>query len=200
MNTQRGLIFKVLLLIIAFAAGIYVAFRYLGAKPESSVKTYSDSAMSFEYPADLTVSKDNDLVRIDHSVPSTHPNPCDFKGDSKPLDAVNDFAATIKLANQSVMDYVKTTGWPDWQYVSANPYRYGAFSGYRVMSGVEGCGSDIYYLFVSQNKTVIITRRLVTELTDVTSDQNTYAKLPGIISLNKAETYFSQILSSLTVK
>jgi hypothetical protein len=166
----------------------------------SLTKSYIGSDFSFVYPTVLQTLQDNETVTITHFIPYTHTNPCDFKGDGPQLTALTDFSMTIKVASQGVEDYVKISGSPDWSYVSQNPYTLGAWSGYHVTLGVEGCGEDLYYISASPNKTVAITRPTVAEFAPVNGDVQTYLALPGIITPTTSEAYFREIVSSLKVR
>ena len=161
---------------------------------------YSDTAFEFEYPSLLTVKKVQDAVTLSHSIAYKHPNLCDFKGDAPPLEKVNDFGVAISIVDQSIKDYVVSKSFPNWDYVSANPYTFGTLNGYKVMQGIEGCGSYIYYLEINPIKTLVINRSLITELTGISSDTNKYLSLPGIISPTQEEEYFNKILSSIKIK
>lgn len=164
------------------------------------VVPYSDASVSFEYPSVLHLETKGADITLTHSIPYKHPNPCDFKGDAPPLDRLIDFNTSIKIVHQSVKDYIQSSGWPTWDYVSKNPYSHGSFTGYRVTTGVEGCGQDLYYLTISPNKTLVIVRPFVAEFASVNADYQKYLDLPGVIVPDKATEYFSKLLSSLVIK
>ena len=163
------------------------------------IKKYIGSDFSFQYPAALQALQNNATVTLTHSVPYKHTNPCDFKGDGPKLDALTDFSMTIKVVPQSVKDYLQSSGWPDWNYVSQNPFTLGAWSGYHIAPGAEGCGEDLYYLTVSPNQTVVITHPFVAEFAEINGNHQKYLGLPGVIAPTTSEAYFSQILASLKI-
>lgn len=162
-------------------------------------KKYSDSSFSFDYPEMISVKKEGETVTLDHSIAYKHPNPCDFKGDAPPSEKITDFNVSIKIVNKSPKDFIQSNEWPDWDWVSQNPFKFGSLSGFKVSPGVEGCGEDIYYLTISSNKTLVITQPFVTEFTGAIGDSQSYLSLPGIIPPNQAEVFFTKIVSSLKV-
>lgn len=163
----------------------------------SGWKKYSDASLSFEYPALISAKQDGGTITLGHSVAYKHPNLCDFKGDAPPLDRLGDFGASLKVVNQNLKDFVQSSAYPGWDYVSKNPFTFGSLSGYKVSSGVEGCGEDIYYLTISSTQTLVIHRGYVAEFNSINGDYQTYLNLPGIISPSKGEEYFNHILSTL---
>ncbi len=163
----------------------------------SGWKKYSDTSLSFEYSALISAKQDGGTITLSHSVAYKHPNPCDFKGDAPPLDRLGDFGVSLKVVNQNLKDFVQSSAYPGWDYVSKNPFTFGSFSGYKVSSGVEGCGEDIYYLTISSTQTLVIHRGYVAEFNSINGDYQTYLNLPGIISPSKGEEYFNHILSTL---
>ncbi|MBP9847337.1 MAG: hypothetical protein KBD43_14870 [Saprospiraceae bacterium] len=163
----------------------------------SSWKKYSDASISFEYPALISVKQDAGNITLSHSVDYKHPNPCDFKGDAPPLDQLSDFGVSLKIINQNLKEFVQSSAYPGWDYVSKNPFTFGSLNGYKVYVGVEGCGYDIYYLTISSAKTLIIQRNHVAEFNSINANYQTYLNLPGIISPNKGTEYFNHILSTI---
>ncbi len=163
----------------------------------SSWKKYSDASISFEYPSLVSIKQDAGTITLSHSVAYRHPNPCDFKGDAPPLDRLGDFGVSLKVVNQNLKEFVQSSTYPGWDYASQNPFAFGSLNGFKVSSGVEGCGEDIYYLTISSTQTLVIHRGYVAEFNSINGDYQTYLNLPGIISPNKAEEYFNHILSTL---
>ncbi|MBM3256742.1 MAG: hypothetical protein FJY98_00210 [Candidatus Liptonbacteria bacterium] len=166
----------------------------------SGWKKYTDAQLAFEYPPIVSVERNGEAVNLDHSIAYKHSDVCDFKGDAPPLERLNDFGVSIKLINQNLKTFVQGSQYPGWDYVSANPFTLGSWSGYKIMQGIEGCGSYVYYLTISSNKTLVITRSLITELSSAVTDNQKYLALPGIISPNQEEEFFTKILLSLKVK
>lgn len=166
----------------------------------SKIQSYSGNNFSFDYPSILTLKEENGEVTVSHSAPYKHYDFCDMKGGGSMLNALNDFQVSIKVVNQSVQEYLKTSGWPEWDYVSHNPYKFGPYSGYHVTPGVEGCGLNIYYLVISSNKTVVITSPLVPEFSPINTDYKKAYEIAGVIIPSRAEEYFLGMISTLKVR
>ncbi|MEY2664274.1 MAG: hypothetical protein RIT04_82, partial [Candidatus Parcubacteria bacterium] len=169
---------------------------------ENNSKTYSGPFISFTYPPLLTLNQTGETATLKHSVPYTHQNPCDFKGDAPPLTEITDFSVSFKVVDKSPKEYVQSSGWPDWEYVSKNPLQenWGPFGGYKIGAGVEGCGQDIYYLIISPNKTLVIRQDYVTEFNPREPDYKKSLQTPGIITPSQSELIFKQIISSITTQ
>ncbi len=222
-NNQSGTIAPLLLAVLALLiVGVGVYF-FIGESREPSVshevveqpdgtkevekmpitnsdwKKYSDATLSLEYPAILTAKKEVDRVVLTHSIVHKHPDPCDFQGEAPPREKLTDFDVSFKVVNKSVKEYVDSTPYPGWEYVSQNPFKLGSLSGYRIFIGVEGCGSDTYYFTLSPTKTLVIHRSIITELSGIV-DSSPYMKLPGIISPKQADEFFNKIVGSIKVK
>jgi hypothetical protein len=174
-------------------------------------KTYEDPSISFKYPAELSVTKTDSDIAVTHSVPYTHPNPCDFIGGAEPLEVVTDIGFTMQVYELSLGDVVRLheSEFLQQEYFANDTFKlepgfidtvsYGSLKGYKVTSGAEGCGVYTYYFPVG-NKTLFVQRPFNSDL-NVSSDTSaeTHLKLPGIIPPDKAETYFADILISTKV-
>lgn len=165
-----------------------------------NTQLYNGNKFSFEYPSILSLKEDNGTITISHSVKFTHYNPCDMKGTLPALSALTDFKATIKVVDLSIGEYLKAMGWPQADYVYKNPFTFETMKGYRVISGVEGCGETLYYFSINPNKTVVMTHSLIAEFSTINSDYKKILTIPGVIVPNKDEEYFLEILSTLKVK
>lgn len=196
-NNGKSFIISLLIILIILGSIVYI---YKNNKLKIGKQTYSDDYISFEYPSNIKLDKTNNIIILSHSVPYTHPNPCDFKGDAPPLDKLTDFNVSIEVVNRSPKDYLENDSWPGWDFVSKNPFQFGYFSGYKVTPGVEGCGQDMYYLTISPNKTLIIIRPLISEFNTTNEEYQKLLDLPDIINSNKADLLFTEILSSIKVK
>jgi hypothetical protein len=82
-------------------------------------------------------------------------------------------------------------------YIDA--YNIGSFSGYSIYTGVEGCGFTTYYFPISNSKTLVVKRNQVTEFSGVLMPEvkAEVLAIPGVISPEKADLFFEQILSSI---
>ncbi len=163
-------------------------------------KKYSDESVSFEYPSLLKVTTNGGLIELSHSIVYKHPNPCDFKGDGPLLENLTDFELSIKVVNQDLKSYLQNLEYPGWDYVSTNPYKLGSLNGFNITEGIEGCGFSVYYFPVGQNKSLVISRRLVTEFLPISGDSQASLSLSDIIKPDQEEEFFTNIVSSLKVK
>jgi len=205
MPTQKGssataTIIIIALLIIGGSYYVYKTKENTGPAKSSELLTYTDSGISFQYPPVLSVKVEEGNVRLSHSISNRHADPCDFKGDAVAKEQLTDFHVSFLLINESLEKYVKGNSWPDWDYVSQNPYTYRSWSGYKIASGVEGCGEDIYFLAIAPDKTLRIDRAWVTEFKPIIGNNEEFLSLPGIITPAQAEEYFESILASLKVE
>jgi hypothetical protein len=158
----------------------------------SDTKTYSNTDISFEYPALLSLKEDGNKVTLSHSVPYKHPDPCDFKGDAPELDKLTDFSTTFTVVAKNLKDTQADNF--VWQYESV---KVGSLDGYKGESGIEGCGLHTYIFPISQYKTLVVKRPYVTEFNPIIADYQKYLNLPNVILPAQADEYFSKILLSL---
>ena len=162
----------------------------------SDWKTYSNSNLSFKYPPLLSLEKQGETIGLSHSIVYKHPDVCDFTGDAPPRERLYDFGFNFSVVNSSVKDWVQSFEYPGWDYVSSNPYKLGSWNGYKISEGIEGCGMDKYYFFISPAKTLVIDRAIVTEFNPIVGNYQTYLNLTGVISPSQADEFFTKILST----
>jgi hypothetical protein len=93
-----------------------------------------------------------------------------------------------------------TITWGEIGLVTEIPYgtelQIGALKGYRISTGVEGCGLDKYYFPLDSAHTLFVERYKITELDPIIKNYREHRKLPGVISPEKEEQVFNQILST----
>ncbi len=161
--------------------------------------THTDSqyGITFQYPSLISMVQDGESITLSHSVSYKHPDPCDFKGDAPSLDKLSDLKVSFKVVNQNLKDFVQSSTYPGWDYVSKNPFKSGSVSGFKVSSGIEGCGEYIYYLTISPTKTLVIHRGYIAEFNSINGNYQKYLSLPGIVTPNQEEEIFTKIISSL---
>lgn len=173
---------------------------------------FQGESFSFQYPEALSLTEKGDTVFLSHSIPYAHPNLCDFRDGSESLDYLTDFDVSLKIyptdlkntlrknvPSNMVNDYfngesVRVT--PDF----IDEYSAGNLKGYRITTGVEGCGVYSYYFSLANGSTLYITRSFVPEFQTINPQYKSYQRIPGIISPKLEETYFQSILSSIRFK
>ena len=215
MKNQNTFLLIGLIVLIAVLIIVQLNFRLKTATPANTsispitqtvstttptTKTYSDALLSFQYSPILSVQQNGQTVEVTHSITYKHPDPCDFKDGTHELDTISDFKTSFTIINKNLKEYVQSSQYPGWEYVSKNPYISDFWGGYKVTEGVEGCGKDTYYLIISQNKTLVVERPLVAEFSPINADSNKYLNLPGIVLPDQADKFFSDILSTLRIK
>lgn len=163
----------------------------------TGLQTYSDADLSFAYNPLLSVSRTEKGIMVRHDINHVHQDVCDGKGDAPAKTTLTDFDLLLTVADKNVRDSLESAGW-DWE--SAVPSTLGPLSGYMVSAGTEGCGGDFYFLALSPQKTLVLTRRWVPEFNSINPEYQTYLALPGVISPADADRYFLEIMSSLRFK
>lgn len=160
-------------------------------------KVYSFGELSFEYPASLTLSKKEAVVILSHGVPHTHPDFCDGTGLAPEEKILIDFYVTIKIVNAGPNETAEQNNvhLEDATYSKIGPYHT-----FRTEMGAEGCGVSTYYLLVSGDKTIIITKSYVPLLNPISTTYAENLKLPGIIPPEESDILFTKLIGSLSVK
>jgi len=160
----------------------------------TNVKTYRGASFEFQYPSTLSLSVQGESVALTHSVAYRHPDPCDFKGDGQPLGKITDFSVSLRMFNLGLKDTVKAneTDYLMNEFFSSNTlktspgfideFSVNSLQGYRVTSGVEGCGRFTYYFPISTNKTLFVSRAFISEFQPINADYQKYLNVSGVIS------------------
>jgi hypothetical protein len=193
---------------------IYEASRTREVSKKSYERTIDwKEELGFEvvYPEDIiTLSREGKKVVMTHSIPFEHPDPCDFRGDAPPLKELTDFKVSIEVVNKNLRDTVIAN---ESNYLVSNflldnklkitpnfidEISIGLLKGYRITSGVEGCGQYTYYFPLSPQNTLVVVRSFITELQPIVADYEKYLELPGIIPPSEEEKLFYQILSTFS--
>ncbi len=172
-------------------------------------KTYTNEEFGFEvkYPGEIHISESSvdDGVTLEHSVSwQKHKNPCDLKGTMPPLESVTDFSLTLRVVNTPLNATVRQ----EYPALSENLSESGfteesgfiekaeveGLVGYKVMRGVEGCGSSIYF-FPQNDRTLIADRAWIPYFGSYVSEQE-IRDIPSVILPKKETRLFNQILST----
>lgn len=175
-------------------------------------KTFSNSSFEFTYPSVLTAKAQEGSVSVDHAVAYKHPNVCDFKGDAPDLEQITDFSVSLKVFDSGLKETMRANEVEDFvsthfqgDTITIEPgyideANIGSLRGYSIAGTFEGCGRYDYYFPLSDNKTLLVSRTIVTEFQPISADYQTYLKVPGVIPPTEEESFFQLIISSFKVK
>lgn len=200
---------------VSVSAGLFIFANSRGGEKADAWKTFRDKELHFEikYPAKLLrLSQDNQRLKLFHSIPFEHPNPCDFDDTpDPPLSELIDLNVSIEVLDKNLKGAVL------WYETSAAEYflarftsdsvfplkpgyidtvRVGSLTGYRILQGVEGCGRWAYYFPLQYERTLVVIRARITELDPIVKNYKENRKRPGVILPEKEEELFHRILST----
>ncbi len=202
-----------------FLASVLVSPLFIANSREENKadgwKTYRDKGQGFEikYPAKLIrLSKDDQRLKLLHSIPFEHPNPCDFDDTpDPPLSELVDFNIGIEVLDKNLKGAIVSYETSAAEYFLArltsdsvlqlepgyiDTLRIGPLAGYRIPQGVEGYGRLAYYFPLRSEKTLVVTRARIIELDPIIKNYIENRKLPGVIPPEKEEELFNRILST----
>lgn len=177
-------------------------------------RLHTDLERGFElrYPDSLlTVSETNGTVTFRHSISLKHIDPCDFDDDVSTLDELVDFHVTVGLWHKGLAGTVRetSTGLVIAEYLRDDTLKVehgfidrvsvGSLKGFRITSGVEGCGASDYYFPLSGQTTVHVVRKHIAEFDPINRDYEHFLALPGTIGPDKEAEIFRQMLSTFRV-
>lgn len=176
-------------------------------------QSYANSDFSFSYPNALTVNAEGNAVTLTHAIVYAHPDPCNFKGDKPVLQNLTDFNVSLALDNEGLKDaitrneksdYIATNFMSNGQLVLSpgfiDEFKAGSLNGFQITNSAEGCGRLTYYFPISQTKTLVVNRALITEFNPIIANYQTYLRLPGIIPPDEEQKLFVNLLSSVQMK
>lgn len=205
------------ILIVILLTGSFWFYKKSQTKPiDPKISSYRNSSLgiSFKYPKILTTTGDNVSIKIHHEVPFTHHDFCDFKGESTTtIDTLIDFNVEMYLTEKNILETMKSES----PYIPAenflnntivpspgfiDPVDFENFKGYSIFEGAEGCGHTIYYLKVSDQKTLVIINDFITIFSGSIDTENMESAMavPGVINKDKANTIFDSIIKSMTIQ
>ncbi len=203
-----------LLVVVAIALGAY----FYTKKPSTTVvnpdlKTYRSTnlGLSFSYPKILAATTTSTSVTLHHEVPFTHHDFCDFVGESTTtISTLTDFHARFYVVDKKLIEAMKTVSpyIPEENFVNDEIVPSPGFidkveksniTGYSIFEGAEGCGHTIYYLKISDNRTLVIVNDFITIFSGSLDTENMSAALavPGVINKEKAAKIFDEILKTI---
>jgi hypothetical protein len=184
-----------------------------GAALPDGWRQYSDDEAGFsvDYPGDtLAASRQDTALVLTHSIAYLHPNPCDFRGDGGSLGDLTDFRVTFDVLEKGLTDAITDTEGSDYvvsTYFPSGSLRapdetvgrasFGGLSGYRVTSGVEGCGRTAYYFTTPTGRTLVVTRQSVPEFTSGNANTDDILDLPGVLRPEDGTALFERIMGTV---
>ena len=205
--------FLIIILIIIF--GFWYARKNNKAPAETTTLTYRNSnlGINFTYPKTLSASSTSAGVTIHHEVPFEHHDYCDFKGEATTtIPTLTDFNLKMHVVNKNLVDTMRTESpyIPSENFVNGavvpspgfiDPFDTGTYKGFAIFEGAEGCGQTIYYLKISDSKTLVATNELITVFSGAIDVENMNAALavPGVIDKTENENYLLDILKTVSV-
>jgi hypothetical protein len=175
----------------------------------TNTKTFSLNFLTFTYLDILLEKEEGKTVYLNHSVATEpHPDYCDFQGNAPEKNSLTDFNANFTILDLDMKNSMKEKEGEDFIKNSfkgdtitksegyVDPYEVGMLKGYRITKGIEGCGVYSYYFPLSSNQTLLINRIRIPELT-LSSSKDMYLAIPGVISPQKEEEIFKNIILSI---
>lgn len=211
----KKLILPIILVLLMFFGISYLKRNEVPKEKNPTISTFKSSSLgiTFTYPKVLTASSTSGVITLHHEVPFVHHDYCDFRGEGNTtLNNLTDFNVKIHVVNKGLVETMKTESpyIPQENYVNGkvvpspgfiDSYKVGELEGFRIFEGAEGCGHTIYYLKVTESKTLVVVNDLITVFTGAIDQESESAAeaVPGVINKEKAEAYFESILSSLKI-
>ncbi|KND48077.1 MAG: hypothetical protein AB201_00545 [Parcubacteria bacterium C7867-006] len=207
----------VLILILLLVMSGYWYYKKNNTVPvDPNISSYRNTnlGISFKYPKILTTKGNNASINIHHEVPFTHHDFCDFKGEATTtINTLTDFNVTMHLVSKNLVDSMKTESpyIPEENFVNntivpspgfIEEVNFGNLKGYSIFEGAEGCGHVIYYLSVSDNKTLVIINDFITIFSGAIDIENMERALavPGVINRQMAEEIFKSIVKTVQIQ
>ncbi len=172
---------------------------------------YRNQSQGYElrYPKEtITISEMGARATMIHSIPFEHPDPCDFRGDAAPLTTLTDFEVSLEVVSQSLREAIvaNESDYLVSEFLVDDRLRIepgfidevsvGSLQGYRITSGVEGCGEYTYYFPLTARKVLIVKRSFIPEFNPIIINYEEYLRLPGIIPPDREEELSNSILST----
>ena len=217
MNTKRNITIIILIIVVATVVGLL--FKRPNATPANTVATTTPSTLTFNgaglnvsYPKELTTYQQDDIVVIHHEIPYQNTGACDMEGDSVVYPMLTDFHVTMRIVNSPLVQTVKSISpyIPEENFahdaLKVNPgfidsFEVGAFKGFVIYEGAEGCGVITHYLPIPGNKTLVVQKASIQALSGVRGQEEiqNILRVPGAIAPSVSDRIFTEILQSLTL-
>ena len=149
---------------------------------------YEGANFSFEYSNELVLNEEGGRVKLFHDIPFENQGACDMAPEPEIQDRLTDFEVVIYVSyNVDPLPYID------------GEVEYGKLDGKFAYMGAEGCGISIYHFPFGEEQTLVIERSSIQALSGVANKEieRQALEVPGAISLEKNETLFKQIVSSI---
>ncbi|MDE2312457.1 MAG: hypothetical protein KGJ93_05240 [Patescibacteria group bacterium] len=182
--------------------------------PVQALKSFvgREVPVRFNYPAELVVAESGSSVNLNHQIPFENHGACDMKGDTQTYPTLSDFNVNIQLLSGTVAQAVRQLSpyMPPENFsgdtLKISPgfidaVQIGQYKGFSIYEGAEGCGHTIYYFPVFGGRVLVMTKDMVQQLSGVISSnvEEEILKVPGVISPEKSDQIFRQIIESLQI-
>lgn len=153
-------------------------------------KTYTNEKYGYEfkYPQNLKIIEKDGAVTLNHSIPYDNNGDCDMMA-GKFSKYLNDFNVSFEIKTSEEVELPS--------YFDGN-YQSGILSGKWYWAGAEGCGPNIYYFPLQEDKTLVITQDTLQAFSGISTmwDTDKILNSPGVITQKEYDKLFSQILST----
>lgn len=211
---MKKVLFIIVILALVFGA-VFYGTKDNATPTNPDLVSYRNSRLgiSFTYPKILTASTTKNVISLHHEVPFVHHDYCDFKGEGDTtINTLTDFRVSFYTVDKSLIDSMRQESpyIPEENFVDGNiipspgfidSYENGELKGFRIFEGAEGCGHLIYYLKISEKKTLIVIDEFITVFSGAIDTENMDRALavPGVINKNRASEIFESVLKTVKV-
>ncbi len=168
--------------------------------------------LTFRFPSAFLVFEEGESLVVAHEVPFENNGACDMMGDEQVYPMRTDFRVRIRVMPYSIADAVRELSpyMPEENFAGSSlkpnpgfidPATLSGWSGYKIFEGAEGCGHEIYYLTLSEDRTLVVSKDLVQEFSGAVSEERRQALLsvPGVITPKESNEIFEQIVASIRI-
>lgn len=186
---------------------IFESFKFSSQK--TSTQSYVSPFFSFDYSSRVFLSETTDKVILNHNIPFKNFG-CDMRDDAIAQEFLNDFNLEIRYYAKSMADTARIVSsyLPAESFVGEtlkvtpgfiDEYKAGAYNGFAIYEGAEGCGKMTYYILADSNNTLVLQREMVQQLSTAVLPEikASVLKVPGAISPEESEAIIKSLISSL---
>lgn len=204
------------LIVVFITFGFFIYNKEKNTETPIETKLYRNSNIGvvFKYPPKLSVKSANSKINIHHEVPFEHHDFCDFKGEATTtIPVLTDFNVNIHISPKNLIDTIRTESpyIPEENFINdkivsspgfIDEVKFGDKKGYSIFEGAEGCGHTVYYLYVSNDRTLVIYNDFITIFSGSidTENMNRALQVPNVINKDENQKILEQILNSLSAQ